>query len=106
MFAHSLVLVAFGLDSVIELVSGSILLWRLMIQARGASLEQVEYEERRAAWVVAFELVALILYMVVGAGLSLFTQARSDTIPQSAAKGLASLETDGRCGCIPNARHE
>jgi hypothetical protein len=37
--AHSLLLVAFGLDSGIELDTASILLWRLSVQARGASLE-------------------------------------------------------------------
>lgn len=40
--AHSLSLVAFGADSIIELVAGSVLLWRLMIEARGASLERVK----------------------------------------------------------------
>lgn len=76
--AHSLLLVAFGLDSVIELISGSILLWRLTVQARGASLEQVERAERRAAWVVAFALWGLILYVVGSAGLHLFTQAKPE----------------------------
>src|ERR1051326_8509893 len=60
--AHSLLLVAFGLDSVIELVSGGILLWRLTVQARGTSLERVEGAERSAAWAVALALLGLILY--------------------------------------------
>lgn len=77
--AHSLVLVAFGLDSVIELVSGGILLWRLTVQARGASLEQVERAERRAAWVVALALVGLMLYMVGSSGLDLITRAKPET---------------------------
>ena len=33
--AHSALLVAFGIDSVIELVSGAMLLWRLSVEARG-----------------------------------------------------------------------
>lgn len=78
LIAHSLLLVAFGLDSLIELVSGGILLWRLRIQARGASLERVEAAERRAAWVVAFALLGLILYVIGSSALHLFTQAKPD----------------------------
>ena len=32
--AHSILLTAFGLDSVIELVTGGVLLWRLSTEAR------------------------------------------------------------------------
>ena len=35
--AGSLLLVAFGLDSVIEFVSGTILLWRLWVEAHGGT---------------------------------------------------------------------
>ncbi len=77
--AHSLLLIAFGLDSVIELISGSILLWRLTVQARGASLERVEEAERRAAWVVAFALGGLMLYVIGSSGLDLLTQAKPET---------------------------
>jgi hypothetical protein len=35
--AHSLVLVAFGIDSVIELASATVLLWRLKVELRPAS---------------------------------------------------------------------
>ena len=77
--AHSLVLIAFGLDSVIELVSGSILLWRLTVQVRGAALERVEAAERRAAWIVALALLGLILYVIVSAGTDLLIQAKPDT---------------------------
>jgi divalent metal cation (Fe/Co/Zn/Cd) transporter len=76
--AHSLLLVAFGLDSVIELISGGILLWRLTVQARGTSLERVEMAERRSAWVVAFALLGLSAYIVASAGVGLYTHARPD----------------------------
>ena len=56
--AGSALLVAFGLDSVIELVSGAILLWRLLVEARGEDAEQIEGAERRAAWVVSVALGA------------------------------------------------
>src|SRR5579862_5715784 len=57
--AGSLLLIAFGLDSVIELVSGGILLWRLSVEARGGTTERVERAEHRAAWIVAVSLALL-----------------------------------------------
>lgn len=76
--AHSFLLVAFGLDSVIELISGGILLWRLTVQACGMSLERAETAERRSAWVVAFALLGLSAYIVASAGVGLYTRARPD----------------------------
>jgi divalent metal cation (Fe/Co/Zn/Cd) transporter len=77
--AHSLLLVAFGLDSVIELVTGAILLWRLSVQARGASLARVEVAERRSSWVVALALIGLCLYIVASVGIALYTRDRPET---------------------------
>jgi divalent metal cation (Fe/Co/Zn/Cd) transporter len=76
---HSLLLVAFGLDSVIELITGVILLWRLSVQARGASIARVEEAERRSAWVVAFALIALCLYIVGSVGIGLHVRERPDS---------------------------
>ena len=77
--AHSLLLVAFGLDSGIELVTASILLWRLSVQARGASLERVEVAERRSVWVVAVALIGLIVYIIGSVAIGLVTQEHPDT---------------------------
>jgi divalent metal cation (Fe/Co/Zn/Cd) transporter len=74
--AGSALLIAFGLDSIIELVSGATLLWRLAAEARGENTEQVERAERRAAWVVAIALVLLCLYVLVTALYGLITQSR------------------------------
>jgi len=79
--AHSLLLIAFGLDSGIELVSGGILLWRLVVQAQGGTLERVEQAERRAAWVVAVALIGLCLYVVGSAVLGMLIQSRPETAP-------------------------
>ncbi len=65
--ARSLALTAFGADSVIELVAGVVLLWRLALEARGSSVEQVERAERRASGVVGMTLLALTLYIVATA---------------------------------------
>lgn len=89
--AHSLLLTAFGIDSVIELVSGGILLWRLTLQARGGSLAQVEGAERRAAWVVAVSLGLLCLYLIGSAGLGLLTHARPETSVVGLGLALAAV---------------
>lgn len=75
--ARSVSLEGFGLDSVIELIAGGILLWRLDVERRGADLEQVERAERRAAWVTAYSLFALALYLFLDSALTLFTRTRS-----------------------------
>ena len=76
--AGSLLLVAFGLDSVIELVSGAILLWRLTVEARGGSHARVEWAERRAAWVVALSLALLCVYVLASVIYGLVTQSRPE----------------------------
>jgi len=73
--AASALLVAFGLDSVIEFASGAILLWRLSLEARGEEMEQVERAEHRAAWIVAVLLAGLCLYVLVTAVYGLITRA-------------------------------
>lgn len=63
--AHSLSLVAFGADSIIELITGGVLLWRLTIEAQGASLARVKQAEKTSSWVVGIALLLLALYIVV-----------------------------------------
>ncbi len=59
--AGSALLTAFGIDSVIELVSGTIVLWRLSVEARGEDTAHIERAEQHAAWVVALSLALLCL---------------------------------------------
>lgn len=66
--ARSVLLTAFGFDSIIELVTGGILLWRLATEARGGALERIERAENRAAWVVGVGLILLCLYVVASVG--------------------------------------
>jgi divalent metal cation (Fe/Co/Zn/Cd) transporter len=71
--AHSITLLAFGLDSVIELVSAGVLVWRLRIELRhGQSFS--EEAERYASKIGGALLFALAAYVVVSAAWSLWTQ--------------------------------
>lgn len=76
---HSVSLQGFGIDSVIELIAGSVLLWRLVLEQRGGSLKAVEQAERRASWVVALSLFALALYIVGDSILSFITKSRAES---------------------------
>ncbi len=64
--AGSLTLTAFGLDSVIELGSASVLIWRLSVELRrgGAFPEAIEHRASRIAGALLF---ALAVYVVVAA---------------------------------------
>ena len=67
--ARSVLLTAFGFDSVIELVSGVTLLWWLSAEARSAGTTRVDDMERRATQISALLLVLLCGYLVfVGVG--------------------------------------
>jgi divalent metal cation (Fe/Co/Zn/Cd) transporter len=92
-FARSILLTAFGIDSVIELVAGATLLWRLSSEARHGSLERVEHAENRAAWISGIGLVALCVYVVVTAALGLILQNKPDV--SYAGIGLAVVAVAG-----------
>ena len=75
--SKSLLLEAFGIDSVIELFSAAVLLWRLRVEASGtATSEQVNLIEHRAARLVGYSLYALVAYVVLNSGYGLFVAKR------------------------------
>jgi divalent metal cation (Fe/Co/Zn/Cd) transporter len=69
--AHSLTLIAFGADSVIELLSACLLLWRLAVELRHGK-EFSEATEKAAARSGAVLLVALTIYVAASAAWSLW----------------------------------
>lgn len=89
--AHSALLIAFGLDSVIELVSGAILLWRLSVEVRGEDTEHIERAEQRASWIIAVSLVLLCLYVLATAIYGLITQSHPDSSLVGISISIAAL---------------
>ena len=83
--ARSVLLTAFGFDSVIELISGGTLLWRLSSEARGASSKRVDTVERRATRISAVLLVLLCAYVVLVGVAGLVARLR----PEGSALGVA-----------------
>jgi divalent metal cation (Fe/Co/Zn/Cd) transporter len=71
--AGSLLLLAFGIDSLIELASAIVLIWRLDVELRRGEVF-AEDAERTAARTGAVLLFALAIYVVVTAGWKLWTQ--------------------------------
>ncbi len=83
--AGSVLLIAFGLDSLIELVGGGVLLWRLRVEASGGDTARVEKAEHRATWLVAICLALLCVYVLASALYGLVTRSR----PQASLAGIA-----------------
>lgn len=91
LLAHSALLVAFGLDSVIELISGAILLWRLQVEAWGGDAKHVEQAERRAARVVFVSLALLCLYVFGTSFYSLVIGSQPESSPLGIAVAFAAV---------------
>ena len=83
--SKSLLLEAFGIDSIIELFSASVLLWRLRIEASGHADEaRVEAVEHRASRLVGYTLYFLVAYVVFNSAYGLFIAHRVTDTHESA----------------------
>ena len=71
--ADSLILTAFGIDSLIELASATVLVWRLVVELRNGQTF-AENAERTASRIGGAFLFALAAYVVASAGWKLWTQ--------------------------------
>src|SRR6184192_550277 len=75
--SKSLLLEALGIDSVIELFSAAVLLWRLRVESSGiATSERVDLVEGRAARLVGYSLYALVVYVILNSGYGLLIAKR------------------------------
>jgi len=70
--AASIALVAFGLDSGIEIAAAGALLWRLRLEGRGAPPEHIEQGETLVHRFVGWTFLALAAYVTVKSGLILW----------------------------------
>lgn len=70
--ANSVALVGFGLDSVIELMAGAVVLWRMMLEATGSAADRVVATERWVHRAVGFTFVALAVYVVAQSAITLW----------------------------------
>jgi divalent metal cation (Fe/Co/Zn/Cd) transporter len=85
LFARSIALIGFGIDSLIESLSGSILLWRLH------GTETDERRERLAHKLVGISFFVLALYVAFEAGKSLVCHEEPDPSIVGIALSIVSL---------------
>ena len=88
--AHSLSLVAFGADSLIELTSAGVLLWRLNVELRRGE-EFAETIERRASRIGGLLLFALAAYVVASAVYGLWNKEGQEFSPLGLALTACAL---------------
>jgi divalent metal cation (Fe/Co/Zn/Cd) transporter len=88
--AGSLALTAFGADSLIELASAGVLVWRLTIELRQGQ-EFAESAERLAARIGGVLLAALAAYVVIAAGWKLWTRAGAEFSTLGFVLSLAAI---------------
>ena len=90
--AHSITLVAFGADSIIELLSAGVLLWRLDVEARkGAGFS--ESAEERAQKLAGALLFVLAAYVIVSATWSLWSRQGEAFSPFGLAVAVVAIPT-------------
>ena len=83
--SHSLLLEAFGIDSLMELFSAGVLLWRLRVEAGGLVGEaRVAAVERKAARLVGYSLYLLAAYVLFNSAYGLFVIKRVTDTHESA----------------------
>jgi divalent metal cation (Fe/Co/Zn/Cd) transporter len=82
--AGSIVLVGFGLDSVIEFAAAAVLLWRLGIEIRGRDPEEIEQSEQRVHRFIGGTFIALALYVTISAAWTLISRQ----IPEESLVGI------------------
>lgn len=89
--AGSIALFGFGLDSVIETVAASVLLWRLWHGVRGASTEQLADMDRRVYRVVGVTFVVLAVYIVLQSAWTLIARMQPEESTVGIALAIASV---------------
>lgn len=76
--ARSVLLTAFGADSLIELLSGATLLWRLTVESRAGDEGRVDAVERQATRISAVLLVLLCVYVLGSSAAGLILRAQPE----------------------------
>jgi divalent metal cation (Fe/Co/Zn/Cd) transporter len=88
--AHSVTLLAFGLDSIIELVSAGVLIWRLTLELKHGQ-HFSEEAEQRAGKIGSILLFALAAYVIISAGWSLWARQGEEFSMPGLVVALAAI---------------
>jgi len=91
LLSGSVALVAFGFDSLIEVLSAVALLWRLLSTGPTATAAEHSRAERRALYLVAITFFLLAAYIAVDATQGLIAHSAPETSPIGLGLSVASL---------------
>ena len=86
--AGSLSLVGFGVDSIIEVISGVVVLWRMNVDHR---IDQRERNEKLALRLIGWSFIALSLYLIFEAIASFIDKEAPERSPVGIAISILSL---------------
>jgi cation diffusion facilitator family transporter len=89
--SRSIALVAFGADSLIEVLSSVGVLWRLLTAGPDAPVEEHRRAEKRALVVVAVTFFLLAAYISIDAGSALVTATEPENSTVGLGLSIASL---------------
>lgn len=89
--AGSILLIAFGLDSFLEIIAGGTLIWRLRKEANGAPAAEIERAEKRSSLVVGTVLLGLAVYVTSMSIFNLVTHQVANESPMGLAIAIASV---------------
>lgn len=89
--AGSILLIAFGLDSFLEIISGSTLIWRLKKEFNGAPDSEIEKAEKRSSLMVGSVLLLLAVYVIGVSLFNLLTHQASESSVSGIAIAIASV---------------
>ncbi len=101
--ASSALLTAFGIDSIIELITAGVLIWRLKKEAGHNDVILTANAERIARWVVAVALALLCIYVLATSLYGLYAHILPDN---SIAGMLISLAAVCVCHILQNKKSE
>ncbi|GKT04100.1 cation transporter [Furfurilactobacillus sp. WILCCON 0119] len=77
--AHSVLLIAFGLDSLLEIIAGGALIWRLQKERHGADEATIARAEARSTKLVGAVLFLLAAYVTIISIVNLVNHQGADT---------------------------
>ncbi|MQS52121.1 cation transporter [Companilactobacillus mishanensis] len=89
--AGSILLIAFGLDSFLEIISGSTLIWRLRKEANGAPSAEILHAEKKSSLIVGTILILLGIYVTFVSLFNLFAHSAADTSVSGISIAIASV---------------
>ena len=91
LLSGSVALIAFGFDSLIEVLSAVALLWRLLSTRPTATAAEQSRAERRALYLVAITFFLLAAYIAIDATQGLIARSAPETSPIGLGLSVASL---------------